>query len=52
MTSKTTNKFVPEVRKWAVRMVLITSVITFPDGRPWYRLPRRSAAFRRRCMSG
>ena len=53
MTSKTTNKFSPEVRARAVRMVLDHEHdhrLALGDGD--CRLRARSAARRRRCMSG
>jgi hypothetical protein len=52
MTSKTTNKFAPEVRERAVRMVFGHERDYPSQMGDRYRLPRRSAAFRRRYMSG
>ncbi len=52
ITSKAANKFAPEVREQAVRMVFDHERVIRTDGRPWYRLPKKSAASRRRCMNG
>ena len=49
MASKTTNKFSPEVRARAVRMVFDHERIIPRGGRRSPRLRRRSAARRRRC---
>ena len=51
-TSKTKNKFSPEVRERAVRMVLEHEAITPRAGRRSVSIAARSAARRRRCTTG